>query len=163
MLTVLAFLASVFLVVLLVGFNASGLRQRFWGGADPRAIRSLAVLPLENLSGDAEQEYFADGMTEALTTELAQISALKVISRTSVMQYKGTKKLLPQIAQELSVDAVVEGAVQRSGNKVEITVQLIHAPSDRHLWASRMSGASATSSHFSVMLVTPSRMRSMRN
>src|SRR5258707_865801 len=73
----LAFLASVFLVVLLVGFNASGLRQRVWGGADPRAIRSLAVLPLENLSGDAEQEYFADGMTEALTTELAQISALK--------------------------------------------------------------------------------------
>src|SRR6266446_5120986 len=135
MLTVLAFLASVFLVVLLVGFNASGLRQRFWGGADPRAIRSLAVLPLENLSGDAEQEYFADGMTEALTTELAQISALKVISRTSVMQYKGTKKLLPQIAHELGVDAVVEGAVQRSGDKVEITVQLIHAPTDRHLLA----------------------------
>jgi TolB-like protein/Tfp pilus assembly protein PilF len=99
------------------------------------AIRSVAVLPLENLSHDPEQEYFADGMTEALTTELAQISSLKVISRTSVMQYKGTKKPLPQIARELGVDAVIEGAVQRSGDKVGITVQLIHAPSDRHLLA----------------------------
>lgn len=99
------------------------------------SIRSLAVLPLENLSHDPEQEYFADGMTEELTTELAQISALKVISRTSVMQYKGTKKSLPQIAKELGVDAVVEGVVQRSGDKVGITVQLIQAPTDRHLWA----------------------------
>jgi TolB-like protein/Tfp pilus assembly protein PilF/DNA-binding winged helix-turn-helix (wHTH) protein len=104
-------------------------------GASRGAIHSLAVLPLENLSGDPAQEYFADGMTEALTTELAQISSLKVISRTSVMQYKGTKKPLPQIARELAVDAVIEGAVQRSGDKVGITVQLIHAPSDRHLWA----------------------------
>jgi TolB-like protein/Tfp pilus assembly protein PilF len=93
------------------------------------------VLPLENLSRDPEQEFFADGMTESLTTELAQISALKVISHTSVEQYKGTKKSLPQIAQELGVDGVVEGAVQRSGDKVEITVQLIQASSDRHLWA----------------------------
>jgi TolB-like protein/Tfp pilus assembly protein PilF len=131
----LAFIACASLVVLLVGFNVGGLRQRFLGRPDPGAIRSLAVLPLENLSHDPEQEYFADGMTEALITELAQISALKVISRTSVMQYKGTKKLLPQIAKELGVDAVVEGAVQRSGDKVGITVQLIHAPSDRHLWA----------------------------
>jgi serine/threonine protein kinase len=115
--------------------NVGGLRQRFFGRSDPGTIRSLAVLPLENLSRDPEQEYFADGMTEALTTELAQISALKVISRTSVMQYKGTKKSLPQSAQELGVDAVVEGAVQRSGDKVGITVQLIHAPSDRHLLA----------------------------
>src|SRR5260370_3020647 len=98
-------------------------------------FQSIAVLPLENLSGDPDQEYFAEGMTEALTTELAQISVLKVISHTSVVQYKGTKKSLPQIAQELSVDAVVEGAVQRSGDKVEITVQLIHARSARHLWA----------------------------
>jgi len=131
----LAFLACAFLVVFLVGFNAGGLRQRLWGSPDPSGIRSLAVLPLENLSHDPEQEYFADGMTEALTTELAQISALKVISHTSVVQFKGTKKSLPQIAQELGVDAVVEGAVQRSGDKVGITVQLIHAPSDRHLWA----------------------------
>jgi TolB-like protein/DNA-binding winged helix-turn-helix (wHTH) protein/Tfp pilus assembly protein PilF len=131
----LAILACASLVGLFVGFNGGGLRQRLLGRPDPGGIRSLAVLPLENLSHDPEQEYFADGMTEALTTELAQISALKVISRTSVMQYKGTKKTLPQIARELGVDAVIEGAVQRSGNKVGITVQLIHAPSDRHLWA----------------------------
>jgi TolB-like protein/DNA-binding winged helix-turn-helix (wHTH) protein/Tfp pilus assembly protein PilF len=106
-----------------------------WRAPGTPRITSLAVLPLENLSRDPDQEYFADGMTEALTTELAQISSLKVISHTSVVQYKGTKKSLPQIAQELSVDAVVEGAVQRSGDKVEITVQLIQAPSDRHLWA----------------------------
>jgi TolB-like protein/DNA-binding winged helix-turn-helix (wHTH) protein/Tfp pilus assembly protein PilF len=130
-----AFLACAFLVALFVGFDGGGLRRRFWGIADPGAIRSLAVLPLENLSRDPEQEYFADGMAEALTTELAQISSLKVISHTSVVQYKGTKKSLPQIAQELGVDAVVEGAVQRSGDKVGITVQLIHAPTDRHLLA----------------------------
>jgi TolB-like protein/Flp pilus assembly protein TadD len=109
--------------------------ERARSAAAVPAIRSLAVLPLENLSRDPEQEYFADGMAEALTTELAQISALKVISHTSVVQYKGTKKSLPQIAQELGVDAVVEGAVQRSGDKVGITVQLIQAPTDRHLWA----------------------------
>ena len=122
-------------VLALVAFSAIALRQRFLGKPDAATIRSLAVLPLENLSRDPEQEYFAEGMTEALTTELAQISALKVISHTSVEQFKGTKKSLPQIAQELNVDAVVEGAVQRSGDNVEITVQLIHAPSDRHLWA----------------------------
>jgi TolB-like protein/DNA-binding winged helix-turn-helix (wHTH) protein len=131
----LVLISCIFLAALLLGFDVGGLRQRFLGRPGPTGVRSIAVLRLENLSHDPEQEYFADGMTEALTTELAQISALKVISRTSVMQFKGTKKSLPQIAQELSVDAVVEGAVQRSGNKVEITVQLIHAPSDRHLWA----------------------------
>ncbi len=122
-------------ILALVAFNATGLRHRFLGKSDASTIRSLAVLPLENLSRDPDQEYFADGMTEALTTELAQIGSLKVISHTSVVQYKGTKKPLPQIAQELNVDAVIEGAVQRSGDKVEITVQLIQAPSDRHLWA----------------------------
>jgi TolB-like protein/DNA-binding winged helix-turn-helix (wHTH) protein/Tfp pilus assembly protein PilF len=116
--------------------NLGNLRNRFLGNsATPPAIRSLAVLPLENLSRDPEQEYFADGMTEELTTEFAQISSLKVISHTSVVQYKGTKKSLPEIARELGVDAVVEGAVERSGDKVGITVQLIQAPSDRHLWA----------------------------
>ena len=122
-------------ILAFVAFNATGLRQRFLRKSDANTIRSLAVLPLENLSRDPDEAYFADGMTEALTTELAQISSLKVISHTSVVQYKGTKKSLPQVAQELSVDAVVEGAVQRSGDKVEITVQLIQAPSDRHLWA----------------------------
>jgi TolB-like protein/Tfp pilus assembly protein PilF len=128
-------LVTVLALTILVALNVGGVWDRLGGARIGPTIRSLAVLPLENLSKDPEQEYFADGMTEALTTELAQISALKVISRTSVMQYKGTKKTLPQIARELSVDAVIEGAVQRSGNKVAITVQLIHAPSDRHLWA----------------------------
>jgi TolB-like protein/thioredoxin-like negative regulator of GroEL len=95
----------------------------------------LAVLPLENFSNDPTQEYFSDGMTEALITELAQISALRVISRTSVMQYKGAKKPLPQIARELNVDAIVEGSVLRSEGKVRITAQLVQAAPERHLWA----------------------------
>lgn len=98
-------------------------------------IRSLAVLPLANLSGDPEQEYFADGITEAMITELAQISALRVISRTSVMSYKGGKKSLPEIARELHVDGILEGSVVRSGGKVRITAQLIQAVPERHLWA----------------------------
>jgi TolB-like protein/DNA-binding winged helix-turn-helix (wHTH) protein/Tfp pilus assembly protein PilF len=98
-------------------------------------IHSLVVLPLENLSGDKEQEYFADGMTDALTTNLAQIGSLRVISRTSAMQYRGTRKPLSDIAGELKVDAVVEGTVLRSGNRVRITAQLIEAIGDRHLWA----------------------------
>jgi len=92
-------------------------------------------LPLDNLSGDPEQNYFADGMTEELISDLAKISALRVISRTSVMGYKGTRKTLPEIAKELRVDAVIEGSVRRSGDRVRITAQLIHAPTDRHLWA----------------------------
>src|ERR1700721_3111139 len=100
----------------------------------PTAIQSLAVLPLENLSGDAAQNYFADGMTDELITDLAQISALREISRTSVMVYKGARTPLPQIARELNVDAVVEGTVLRSGDQVRITAQLIDAPSDKHLW-----------------------------
>ncbi len=102
--------------------------------AAPR-LRSIAVLPLENLSGDPSQEYFADGMTEQLITDLAKVSALRVISRTSVMRYKGTKKGLPEIAKELNVDGIVEGSVMRSGNRVRITAQLLHAPTDKHLWA----------------------------
>jgi TolB-like protein/DNA-binding winged helix-turn-helix (wHTH) protein len=98
-------------------------------------IRSLAVLPMQDLSGDAGQEYFADGMTDELITDLAKLSALRVISRTSVMRYKGTKKGLPEIARELNVDAIVEGSVMRSGNRVRITAQLLHAPTDKHLWA----------------------------
>jgi len=101
----------------------------------PTGIRSLAVLPLDNLSGDASQNYFADGMTDELITDLAQISALRVISRTSVMAYKGARKSLPEIARELNVDAVVEGTVLRSGDQVRITAQLIEAPADKHLWA----------------------------
>ena len=102
-------------------------------------VRSLAVLPLENLSSDS-QDYFADGMTDELITNLAQISALRVISRTSVMPYKGVRKPLPMIARELNVDAVVEGTVLRSGQQVRITAQLIRAPADKHLWAESYEG-----------------------
>src|SRR5262245_53906794 len=101
---------------------------------DPQ-IKSLAVLPLENLSGDPAQEYLADGMTDALIGDLAKIGALRVISRTSAMRYKGAKKPLPEIARELNVDAVVEGAVQRSGDRVSIRARLIHAGAERQLWA----------------------------
>jgi TolB-like protein/Tfp pilus assembly protein PilF len=93
------------------------------------------VLPLVNLSHDPEQEYFVDGMTEQLTSDLGQIGALRVISRTSAMHYKGTSKTLPEIARELHVDAVVEGSVERSGDRVRISAQLIEASTDRHLWA----------------------------
>jgi TolB-like protein/DNA-binding winged helix-turn-helix (wHTH) protein len=110
------------------------------GSRPPQVIRSLAVLPLENLSGDASQDYFSDGMTDELITELGQISQLRVISRTSVMTYKGAHKSLPQIARDLNVDAVVEGAVLRSGKQVRITAQLILAAADKHLWARSYEG-----------------------
>jgi TolB-like protein/DNA-binding winged helix-turn-helix (wHTH) protein len=102
-------------------------------------IASLAVLPLENLSSNSE-DYFADGMTDELITDLAQINALRVISRTSVMPYKGVRKPLAQITRELNVDAVVEGTVLRSGSQVRITAQLIRAPVDKHLWAQSYEG-----------------------
>jgi TolB-like protein/DNA-binding winged helix-turn-helix (wHTH) protein/Tfp pilus assembly protein PilF len=108
--------------------------QRSGAGSAPQ-IRSLAVLPLQNLSADPAQEYFSDGMTDALITNLAQIESLKVISRTSTVQYKGTKKPLPEIARELNVDGIIEGTVQHSGDRVRITAQLIYGPSDKHLWA----------------------------
>ena len=106
----------------------------------PELIRSLAVLPLENLSGDVAQEYFADGMTDELIATLGQIGALRVISRTSVMPYKRVRKPLPQIARELNVDAVVEGTVLRSGGQVRITAELIEAPADKHLWSETYDG-----------------------
>jgi len=105
--------------------------------ADAGPIRSIAVLPLENLSGDPEQEYFADGMTEALIGDLAQIASLSVTSRTSVMKYKGVRRPLSEIAAELGVDSVLEGTVMRDGGRVRITAQLIDARRDEHLWAER--------------------------
>jgi TolB-like protein/Tfp pilus assembly protein PilF len=103
--------------------------------SDTPRVRSLAVLPLENLSRDQEQEYFAEGMTEALITTLAKIGELRVVSRTSIMQYKGVHKPLREIARELGVDAIVEGTVLRAGDRVRITAQLIDAAKESHLWA----------------------------
>ena len=103
-------------------------------------INSLAVLPLENLSGDPSQDYFADGMTDQLITNLGQIHSLRVISRTSAMQYRGMHRSLPQVARELQVDAIIEGTVLLSGGKVRITAQLIQAREDRHLWAQSFEG-----------------------
>src|SRR6266480_488164 len=115
--------------------NVFRVRDRILGSTRIPPIQSLAVLPLTNLSGDPDQEYFSDGMTDALITDLAQMGSVKVISRTSIMRYKKTDKSLPEIARELNVDGIVEGTVQRSGDRVRITAQLIYAPEDRHLWA----------------------------
>jgi TolB-like protein/Flp pilus assembly protein TadD len=123
------------LAAVLVALALSGTRDRWRGGSAPVKIGSLAVLPFENLTGDDGQDYFVDGMTDALITNLAQVRSLRVISRTSVMPYKRANKSLPRIAEELGVDAVVEGTVARSGDRVRVTAQLIHAATDRHLWA----------------------------
>jgi serine/threonine protein kinase/TolB-like protein/Tfp pilus assembly protein PilF len=120
----------------LFGLNAvNGWRERLLGKEAGARIHSLAVLPLANLSGDPEQEYFADGMTEELITDLSKIGSLKVISRTSVMRYKDARKPLREIGRELGVEGVIEGSVRRVGDRVRITAQLIYAPSDTHLWA----------------------------
>jgi TolB-like protein/DNA-binding winged helix-turn-helix (wHTH) protein len=123
------------LLILGAAFNMHILRDRLAGKSASPQIRSIAVLPLENLSGDPAQEYFVDGMTDALITDLAQISSVRIISRTSSMQYKQTKKSLPEIARELNVDGIVEGTVQRYSDRVRITAQLIQGISDKHLWA----------------------------
>ncbi len=123
--------ALALLMVAGAGWKLGWFRTQPQGGG----IHSIAVLPLENLSRDPEQEYFADGITEALITQLSKIRALKVISRTSVMGYKGARKPLPEIARELKVDAVVEGSVQREGNRVRVSVQLVEGATDEHLWA----------------------------
>jgi TolB-like protein/DNA-binding winged helix-turn-helix (wHTH) protein len=121
--------------VSLFGFDVGGLRTQVLLRLFPPSIHSLAVLPLQNLSGDPAQEYFADGVTDALITDLAKVDTLKVISRTSSMYYKQPKKSLPEIARELNVDYIVEGTIQRYNDRVRVTVQLIYAPRDRHLWA----------------------------
>jgi len=129
-----ALLIVIAAVVLLV--DAGGLRSKLFSlSSSQLQIRSLAVLPLNSLSNDQEQDYFTEGMTEALITELGNISALRVISHQSVMQYKGTNKSVPQIARELNVEAIVEGSIIRAGDQVRITVQLIDGRTDRHLWA----------------------------
>jgi TolB-like protein/DNA-binding winged helix-turn-helix (wHTH) protein len=126
------------------GSRAAKASARLFNGRDSSAvlspIRSVAVLPLQNFSNDGSQEYFVDGMTDELITDLAQIPELKVVSRTSIMQYKGAHTPLPQIGHELGVDAVVEGSVLRSGDRVRITAQLIRTATDRHVWAQAYDG-----------------------
>jgi TolB-like protein/DNA-binding winged helix-turn-helix (wHTH) protein/Tfp pilus assembly protein PilF len=128
------------LLAILLWLNAGKLSTRIFARPRSQDIHSIAVLPLENLSHDADQEYFSDGMTDVLITDLAKIHALRVISRNSIMQYKGIREPLPKIARELNVDAVVEGTVTRSGDRVRITAQLIDAVHDRHLWADTYEG-----------------------
>src|SRR6201981_2458411 len=127
------------LLLLLVAAVLATRKLHSWNRSAP-AIRSLAVLPFESLSHDATQDYFADGMTDELISDPGQISALRVISRTSVMSYKHARKPLPEIARELTVDAVVEGTVLRAGNEVRITAQLIDASADKHLWSQSYEG-----------------------
>jgi TolB-like protein/DNA-binding winged helix-turn-helix (wHTH) protein/Tfp pilus assembly protein PilF len=121
------------LAIAAIALRYSGILDR-WFPRHP-AIRSIAVLPLKNLSGNPADDYFADGMTDELITNLAKISSLRVTSYTSVAKYKGTTKPLPQIGQDLHVDAVLEGSVVRAGDQIRITTQLIYAPGDQHLWA----------------------------
>jgi TolB-like protein/DNA-binding winged helix-turn-helix (wHTH) protein len=123
------------LVAVAVSVGARSLRDRSLNRAAASKIDSLAVLPLDNLSGDPGQNYFADGMTDELTTMLAKNSTVRVVSRTSAMQYKGVHRPLREIARELGVDGILEGSVERSGDKVHMTIQLIQASSDTHVWA----------------------------
>jgi TolB-like protein/DNA-binding winged helix-turn-helix (wHTH) protein len=115
-----------------LGFNIAGVRDRIFPPNPRTQIRSIAVLPLTNLSGDPAQDYFADGVTDELITALTKNRSLRVVSRTSTMQYKGVRRPLRDIARELGVDGILEGSLERSGNRVHMTVQLIHAPSDTH-------------------------------
>jgi TolB-like protein/Tfp pilus assembly protein PilF len=135
-----AALAFVLVLVATVLLNVHGVRDAFGGGSDSGTIRSLAVLPLANLSGDPDQDYFVDGMADALRQRLEGIRALRVISRTSSVHYRGSSKPLPEIARELNVDGVVEGSVLRSGDRVRITVQLIRVASNSRLWGNSYDG-----------------------
>ncbi len=123
------------LIIVLIGVRLLLVRRGSGAYLQPSQIKSLVVLPFENLSGDKDQQYFTDGMTDELIAHLAKIRSLRVISRTSSMEYKDTHKTLSQIARDLNVDAVVEGTVLRSGNQVRITAELVQVATDRHLWA----------------------------
>jgi TolB-like protein/DNA-binding winged helix-turn-helix (wHTH) protein len=131
----LSLLASVGVGAVVIGLNVRGLRDRLFSSSPRPQIHSLAVLPLENLSADPAQEYFADGMTDELITMLAKNAELRVVSRTSVMQYKKVHRPLANVARELGVDGILEGSVERSGSRLHINAQLIYAPQDRHVWA----------------------------
>jgi TolB-like protein/DNA-binding winged helix-turn-helix (wHTH) protein/Tfp pilus assembly protein PilF len=128
-------LVTTFLAFLVIAFAVWLARTGTHPTSAAPLLNSIAVLPLSNLSGDPSEEFFADGMTDQLITDLAKVGSLRVVSRTSTIRYKGTKKGLPEIARELNVDAIVEGSVIRSGQRVRVTAQLLQAPTDRHLWA----------------------------
>ncbi len=134
-LRVVAVLGICVAALVAVVLGIPGLRDRLFGAQHVPHIRSLAVLPLANLSSDASQQYFSDGLTDALITELAHIGSIKVVSRTSVMPYRNPGKPLSQVAAELGVDGIVEGTVQRVEDRIRVTAQLIYAPADQHLWA----------------------------
>jgi TolB-like protein/DNA-binding winged helix-turn-helix (wHTH) protein len=151
------------LALILAGLSVGALRQRLLSRTTSTKIRSVAVLPMTNLSNDSAQEYFADGMTDALITELSQIASIKVISRTSVMAYRKPDKALSQVARELGVDGIVEGTIQRSGNQIRITAQLIYAPTDRQIWANSMSTARRTCWDSSERWHRPSLAKSKRS
>src|ERR1700733_3774605 len=129
------FLATAILTAMLIGLAVWLAHVSARPTSAASRLNSIAVLPLANLSGDPSEEFFSDGMTDQLITDLAKVGSLRVISRTSVMQYKGTTKSLPEIARELNADAIVEGSVIRSGERVRVTAQLVQAPTDQHLWA----------------------------
>lgn len=135
-----ALIAALAVLIAISMLQGMGWKQRLFGEEFSGPIRSIAVLPLQNLSNDRNQEYFVDGMTDELITDLAQIPGLKVVSKTSIMQYKEKRTPLPQIGRDLGVDAVVEGSVLRSGEQVRITAQLIRTSTDRHLWAKAYEG-----------------------
>src|SRR6266851_3422359 len=139
----IAFGAAALVLSLLLELGVNAWKARLSNSSQAMRIESVAVLPLENMTGDPTQEYLVDGMTDALTTHLAQIGDIRVISRTSAMRFKGVKRTLPEIAQELHVDAVVEGSVSRSDGVMHVNAQLIYAPGDRHLWARSYEGVQA--------------------
>ncbi|MGP8245816.1 MAG: tetratricopeptide repeat protein [Bryobacteraceae bacterium] len=130
------------------GLNLGGVRDRLLASKGIPRVQSLAVLPIENLSGDAGQEYFADGLTDDLISVLSRIGSLRVISRTSAMRYKGAKRALPEIARELHVDGIVEGSLQRGAGQMRINVKLVHAATERQLWADSYEGKAGETPQF---------------